>query len=255
MSYASQFGEIIFGSGIAVLTPYAANGPALPTPLQLPIAQELSIDISADIAELYGQGQFAYGLARTKTKIDCKAKIGAIYQRLLGDLFFGVTSTAGQTLFALQEQDTVTSLTCTVTNAAHFAADCGVINQATGQPYTSVGTAGTLTTVGQYKYTTGGVYTFYTSDTIAVALITYTYTSSSTGFTGTVVNQAMGAMPTFDFKYMNNQFGPNLYLEFYKGIAKKFSLPNKNTEFEMPDFDFSCFSQTNGNCFLISMDE
>ena len=62
-------------------------------------------------------------------------------------------------------------------------------------------------------------------------------------------------MPTFDFKYMNNQFGPNLFLEFFVGIAKKITLPNKNTEFELMEFDFSCFSQQTGNVFTLSMDE
>ena len=88
---SNNFGEIIFGSGTGILTPYATNGPANPTPLQLPILQELSIDFAADMAELYGQDQFAFGLARTKTKIDCKAKVGAIYAALLSDLFFGAT--------------------------------------------------------------------------------------------------------------------------------------------------------------------
>jgi len=250
---SNNFGEIIFGAGAAALTPYATNGPTNPTPLTLPIMQELSIDITGDVAELYGADQFSYGQARTKVKIDCKAKISAIYSNLVGNLFFGVTFTTGQTLFVLQESQTVTSHTCTVTNTGTFLADKGVVNAATGQPYTNVG-SGSLTAAGQYKVATGGVYTFYTSDTIATALITYTY-SGAAGESATVTNKPMGANPTFDFTYMNNQFGKNLYLEFYLSMMKKFSFPNKNTDFQMPDLEFTCFSQTSGSVFLISLDE
>jgi hypothetical protein len=248
----NNFGEIIFGSGAGILTPYAANGPANPTPLQLPILQELSIDFSADMAELYGQDQFAYALARTKTKIDCKAKVGSIYAALLSDLFFGATLTgASQTKFQLQEINTVTTLTCTVANSATFIADCGVVNSVTGQAYRAVAS---LTAVGQYKVV-AGVYTFETGDTITVANISYTYSAAASGQTTTVSNKPMGAMPTFDFKYMNNQFGPSLFLEFFYGVSKKITMPNKNTEFDMIDFDFSCFSAQNGNVFTLSMDE
>jgi hypothetical protein len=249
----NQFGIITFGAGTAILTP-TVNGPTLPTPINLPIMQELSIDISGDIAELYGQGSFPYGVARTKTKITCKAKIGAIYAHLLSDLFFGTNVAVGQTLFVNPESCTVTSLTCTVANAAHFVKDLGVVNAATGAVYTDVG-AGSLTAIGQYKATSGGVYTFFTGDTIATALITYSYSSSSTGQSSTILNVAMGQMPQFDFVYMNNQFGQNVYLEFFRAVATKISLPNKNTEFDMMDFDFSCFSLSNGQVFLLSLDE
>ena len=249
---AANFGEIIFGAGTGILTPYATNGPANPTPLQLPILQELSIDFSADMAELYGQDQFAFGLARTKTKIDCKAKVGAVYAALLSDLFFGATlSNASQTLFALQEQVTITSHTGTVANSAHFLADCGFVNATTGVPYRYVASA---PAVGQYTQT-AGAYTVNASDTVATAYITYTYSAATQGQSATVTNAAMGAMPTFDFKYMNNQFGANLFMEFYKGISKKITLPNKNTEFEMLEFDFSCFALQTGNVFTLSMDE
>jgi len=247
---SNNFGEIVFGAGAAILTPYATNGPANPTPVRLPIMQELGIDFSGDIAELYGQDQYPYGIARTKMKIECKSKSGAIYASMLGDLFFGFAPATGQTLFVIGESDTVASHTTTVTHSANFIADCGVINAATNAPYRAVAAT---PAVGQYTVA-AGVYTFNSSDTITTALITYTYSSSATGESFTVTNQPMGAMPTFDFKYLNNQYGNNLYLEFYKGVAKKISLPNKNTEFEMMDFDFSCFSLLNGNVFAGALD-
>jgi len=248
---SNNFGEIVFGAGTAILTPAAANGPTNPTPLQLPIMQELSIDFSGDLAELYGQDQYPYALARTKVKIECKAKMGAIYAALLSDLFFGATLATGQAIPVLREVGTVTTHAYTTVHAANFATDGGVVNQTIGQPYRLVPSA---PAVGQYTQASG-VYTFNASDTITVALVTYTYTSASTGQSTTVTNKPMGAMPTFNFQYMNNQFGSNLYLEFYNATAKKIGLPGKNTEFDMFDFEFSCYSQIGGNVFYLALDE
>jgi hypothetical protein len=251
---SNNFGEIVFGAGTAILTPFGANAPANPTPLNLPIMQELSINWNGDVAELYGQDQYSYAQARTKVKIECTAKIGAIYGALLSDLFFGATLSVGsQILFAIQESNTVTSHSATVAQSAHFLQDMGVINAATGQPYRTYPSA---PAVGGYSVS-AGVYTFNAADTIATALISYTYagTSSTTGATATITNKPMGAMPTFNLKYLNNQFGHNVYLEFFNAIATKIGLPNKNTEFEMVDFSFTAFSSTNGNVFELSLDE
>lgn len=247
---ANNFGQIVFGAGTVILTPYAANGPANPTPLQLPIMQDMSIDFSGDIAELYGQGQYSYAIARTKMKIECKAKFGAMYYHLLNDLFFAGTLQSGQIMSVLREANTVTSHTCTVANAAHFLTDSGVLNQATGQPYILVASA---PAVGQYTVTSGGVYAFNASDTIATALISYTWTNT-TGNSFLVTNQDMGAMPTFLVEYTNQQFGNNVYFKFFKGVAKKLSIPGKNTDFDMVEFDFSCFSSITGSVFEGALD-
>jgi hypothetical protein len=248
---SSNFGQIVFGAGRAILTPYATNGPALPTPIQLPIMQDLSIDFNGDMAELFGSDQFPYGLARTKVKIDCKAKIGAIYSRLLSDLFFGATIATGQTIGALDESQAVTSHSATVTHAANWTKDLGVINGSTGVPYVFKATS---PGVGQYSVT-AGVYTFNASDTITTAIITYAYTSNSTGFSATISQSPMGAMPTCDFVYINTQYGNNVYLEFYKAIIKKIGIPNKNTEFEMMDIEFSCFANSLAQVFYMALDE
>jgi hypothetical protein len=136
---SNNYGQIVFGAGSAFMTPYAANGPAHPTPISLPILQELSIDITADLAELYGRDQYAYGLAVTKRKIECKAKAGAIYAGMLSDLMFGATLSVGQTLGVLDETQTVTSHTATVAHAANFVEDLGVRNGTTGKPGDSAG--------------------------------------------------------------------------------------------------------------------
>jgi hypothetical protein len=45
------------------------------------VLQDVSVDISGDIKELYGQNQFAEAVARGKAKISCKAKFGRINGR------------------------------------------------------------------------------------------------------------------------------------------------------------------------------
>jgi hypothetical protein len=88
-----------------------------------------------------------------------------------------------------------------------------------------------------------------------VAIANYTYSNNAVGLTAPITNAAMGAMPTFTFTYINNQYGNNVWLKFYKGIMKKITLPGKNTEFDMFDIEFSCFSDQNGNVFTLSLDE
>jgi hypothetical protein len=70
-----------FGAGALWGTPLTdAFGAAIanPTPLLFGVLQDVSVDISADVKELYGQNSFPEAVARGKTKIAGKAKFGRI---------------------------------------------------------------------------------------------------------------------------------------------------------------------------------
>jgi hypothetical protein len=86
-----------FGAGAlwgTALTDASGAAIANPTPILFGVLQDVSVDISGDIKELYGQNQFAEAVARGKAKISSKAKFGRINGRLLNDLFFGQTMTS-----------------------------------------------------------------------------------------------------------------------------------------------------------------
>ena len=71
-----------FGSGDLYAVPKIdATGAAIvnPTPVQFATLQEVSVDYSGDIKELYGEGGFPVDVARGKIKISIKAKSAQIF--------------------------------------------------------------------------------------------------------------------------------------------------------------------------------
>ena len=65
--------------------------------------QDVSLDISGDVKQLYGQKQFPEAVARGKCKITGKSKFAAINGKMLNDLFFGQTMPAGMKQVSLDE--------------------------------------------------------------------------------------------------------------------------------------------------------
>lgn len=95
-----------FGFGAGALysrrTDIAAQGA-----LRFGAFQELSTDFQGDLKEMYGGQQYAIDVARGKSKIECKAKFGAISGPMFNALYFGGSIATGQTLNAFQEAATV----------------------------------------------------------------------------------------------------------------------------------------------------
>ncbi len=84
--------EYMFGSGLLWGTPQQdASGNAIsnPTPVLFGTMQDVSVDMSFDLKQLYGQSQFPVALGRGKGKIDCKAHIASINGAMLNTIFFG----------------------------------------------------------------------------------------------------------------------------------------------------------------------
>ena len=59
---------------------------ANPTPMKFGTLQDVSLDISGDVKQLYGQKQFPEAVARGKCKITGKSKFAAINGKMLNDL-------------------------------------------------------------------------------------------------------------------------------------------------------------------------
>ena len=147
-----------FGAGIMWGTPLTdAYGNALTNqaPLIFGTLQDVSVDISADVKELYGQLQFPQTVGRGKAKIQCKAKTAQIYGAIFNSLFFGQTLNDGA--FTMQ-YDTVGA---TISGTPYIIApqpagngtwdhDLGVISGITGVPMKKVAAG---PTTGQYSLT------------------------------------------------------------------------------------------------------
>ena len=98
-----------FGSGTLWGYPVAGNLAANPTPIKFGTLQDINLEISGALKELYGQNQFAEAVARGKCKITGKAKFAQIVGKHVNDLFFGQTMNSGQKLTALDEAQPVPS--------------------------------------------------------------------------------------------------------------------------------------------------
>ncbi len=240
-----------FGAGTLWGFPVSGNTAANPTPMKFGTLQDVSLDISADVKQLYGQKQFPEAVARGKCKITGKSKFAAINGKMFNDLFFGQTMQAGMKKVALDESGTIAAGAVTVANSAQFVQDWRVRYNATGLPLTKVASA---PTVGQYSVA-AGVYTFNATENGTIVQISYTFTAAAAGTQLNITNQLMGFAPTIqvllETVYNTNQFSVLLY----SVVASKLSFTTKQEDFIIPEFDFEAFANASGQVIDIYSNE
>ena len=233
-----------FGSGTLWGYPVGGNLAANPTPIKFGTLQDVSLEISGSLKELYGQNQYAEAVARGKCKIAGKAKFAQIVGKHVNDLFFGQSMTSGQKLTSLDEAQSVPAsspYTVTVTNLAQFVDDWGVRYSATGLPLVKVTSAPVQ---GQYSVS-AGTYTFAAADAGAAMLISYRYTSA-TGVQLNIRQQLMGFAPTFQILLNEQYAAKQANLLLYSCVAEKLSWATKDEDFLVPEFDFEAFANAGG---------
>jgi hypothetical protein len=107
-----QFG---FGSGVLYAT---RNDIANGTPIRFGALQDVSVDFSGELKELYGQNQYALDAARGKVKIQGKAKYAQISASIMTNMFFGGSSTVGTNVTVYNEADTISAVVTAATSAS-----------------------------------------------------------------------------------------------------------------------------------------
>ena len=251
-----QFG---FGSGIFWGTPLTdayGNAIANPSPIQLGVLQDLSLDISFDTKMLYGQNQFPVAVGRGKGKMSGKAKLAQFSGAMINSLIFGQTLSSG----ILGDVNDTTGasipltpfqITPTVPSSGTWSADLGVKN-ANGVPLTRVAAA---PATGQYSVA-AGVYTFAAADTGLQVFICFQYTATSTtAKKSTVLSLPMGYAPTFKADLFVPYAGKALVMTIPQCLASKFGLATKQDDFIIPEFDFEGFSDSSGNAIYWAVSE
>ena len=243
-----------FGAGTLWGFPVSGNVATNPTPLKFGTLQDVSLDISGDVKQLYGQKQFPEAVARGKCKITGKAKFANINGKTFNDLFFGQNVVVGMKKVSLDEAGQITTGAVTVVNngSTVFVQDWGVRYSATGLPLTKV----TATpAVGQYSVSSTGVYSFNTGENGTNVLISYTFNAPASGVQVNVTNQLMGFAPTIqvllETVYNLNQFSVLLY----SVVASKLSFTTKQEDFIIPEFDFEAFANSSGQVIDIYSNE
>lgn len=235
---------IIFGPGIITMTPKNVS-PA--TPFNIGYAQEISYDETFTNKTLYGQNRRAIAVGAGTIKATGKVKAAKFSAAAVGALIYGVTPTVGSTMTAIAEAGTVpasSTFVITVVNSATWTADQGVVYTNTGLPLTRVAS---VTAVGQYSVA-AGVYTFFSADASAKVLITYNWTSTTLGFNIPVGNPVLGPTITLGVNITvtdptNNNVGT---WQIFNAVIAKWAIGTKLEDFVMPEFDFECYVNANG---------
>ena len=240
-----------FGSGVLIGT---RTDIINATPVNFGLVQDVTIEESASIKELYGQFQHPIAIARGTIKTTGKAKVARISGLAFANLFYGVTPVPGQVATAFAEVGTVPAAapyTVTPGNAATLIDDGGVIYAATGLPLVKVAA---MPALGQYTLA-AGLYGFNAADAGRTLLLNYTYTIAGGGQKFAVTNQLTGTTPTFSAQFFTTFQGQAVSLKLNACTANKLSFQTKLEDFVLPDFDFSCFADSTGTVMTWSFGE
>lgn len=245
--------QYLFGAGKIFATPLQdvhGNPITNGTPVEVGVLQSTSVDISYDLKELYGRGQFAVDAARGKGSIKCKATMGRINGALLNSIFFGgVVTEGGITAVAqtINGEVVTASLTPNVPNSGTFVKDLGVTD-AKAIPLKRV----TATpTVGQYSVDeTTGIYTFASTDVGKTVFISFKYTATVAGAkSGVVSNLDMGYTPEFSVDLMRDYKGKFFGIEFFRCVSNKLAFSSKQDDYDLPEFEFQPMADDLGRVF------
>ncbi len=241
---------LIFGAGVF----YGMTSGANPTPRKFGHLQDIAIDFSFNMKEAHGQYQLPIDIRRGAQKITGKAKSLNLNGAALNDLFFGQTAATGLLLSSIAEPGTIpsaTAYTVTVANSATFDTDLGVVYAATGLPFTRVASA---PTAGQYSEALG-VYTFASADAGKAVLIDYLYTAVTGGTKITMINQMMGATPTFFGVFTADIGGKVATLKLNQCTSSKLNVATKLEDYTIPEFDFSVMADASNAIGVLSISD
>jgi hypothetical protein len=222
-------------------------------PVKFGALQDVQLDFSGDIKELWGSGQYPLALARGKMKLELKAKFAQINGLIFNQLYFGATLSTGQILLAESEAGAIPAnspYTVTAASAATWVKDCGVFYAATGLPLAPVA-SGPAT--GQYSVA-AGVYTFSSADKGLAVLLNYEY-SAATGSSIAIANPRMGSTPTFQAVFSQPYGGKQATFQLNNCASSKLSFPSKQDDWTINEIDFTVGADASGNIGTISFSE
>ena len=182
-----------FGAGACWGTPLTdafGNPISNPSPVLFGTMQEVSVDISGDNKELYGQFSFPDAVGRGKTKISGKAKFARFNGLLLNSLFFGQTMTSSLVMDYLDTTGAAIPaaspyyLNPTPPNAGTWVRDLGVRDW-NGNPMVNVASA---PATGQYAV--AGPVTGAAQASFATNVMTVTVVGTGSFAVGQVITAA-----------------------------------------------------------------
>ncbi len=246
--------QYVFGPGVVWATQNTtASGAPITNPAPILVAniQDLSIDMSAELKELYGSNSFAIAIGRGKQKMGFKLKNAQIHGALWNSMYFGQTLTSGVYTAFFDTAGTAVPAASpyTVTPITAYAAqlqgttpaygyDLGV-RDVNNLPLQRVASAPMTR---QYSVA-GGVYTFAAADESITYYISFNYTATSTTAQSLLINnQLMGYAPTFQLDIIIPYQGNVFSATFPNCMQTKLGLSTKLDDFAYPELDISAFA-------------
>lgn len=246
--------QAVFGPGLVRLTPAVTN----PTPYDVGFVNDFSLDMKRDFKELFGTNTFPLAVGAGTTKVTGKVKAATLSAETFNNIFFGGTFTAGTQWDIAESASTPIPatpfhITPSPPNSGTWQYDLGVINSATGEPFTEVANS---PTAGQYSYA-AGVYTFASADNVSGISVNiffaYSWTSGAAGQNIVIPNQMIGASPIFQLDYKSVYAGQIYMLTLYNGVCTGINMAHKLSDFMMPEIDMSFFVNAAGNLGRMSV--
>ncbi len=246
--------QLTFGSGevfAEMITDAYGNRVQNATPVRIMGLQEMSVDLSAELKEFYGQNRFALAVAQGKVKVSGKFKGALINGLALNTLFFGAEFATGtmKAMFADTTGKVVPdsgayTVQVVAPNGGQFVEDAGVMGE-DGTAYIKVASN---PAAGQYTVSNTGLYTFHESAKGKTVFPSFTYTQTMPSAKKIeLTNMAMGNTPTFKLKYLTQFKGKKALLELESVTSGKLGLfSTKNDDFSVPEIDFTASTDEAG---------
>lgn len=229
------------GTGVLIGTPNVGLLPPNPQPTAYPVLQEVSVEFKGDLKGLYGQYQYSLDTLRGKIKVTGKGKMIVPTPDVLSQLYFGLPTSTGVDRPVFNEAHATAASVATTNVTANK--NLGVINGSTGEEMTLLLSGSPA--IGQYKFTpynaTGPVdaaYTFNASETAETVNLAYTWPDASNGVTLEMTNQLIGQAPQQSMALFNTYKGKLYALTLNAVMLGSFSIPTKQEDHWLSDFDF-----------------
>lgn len=258
---------LLFGTGKIFTLPKRTGqglGIAATKPVIIGSAQEITVDMDADIKTLYGAGRYPLGVALGRGKVEVKAKYATFDAAILGRLQFGKEPSAGI-------RSTVNDFACHLPASAQgsaaavsvvveppqdgtFLNDLGVFDDLTGEQLDPIPfDAEKVPAAGQYTVK-DGTYRFAPSTSVRDLLLSYEYRSTSAkGQLFELTNELMGPTPSFSLYMKADNDGKTLAMCLNRVVSSKVSLPFKSDDFATFELNGQAFADERGQLGYISV--
>jgi hypothetical protein len=255
--------QYVFGPGVVWATQNTnAAGQAIvdPAPILVAAMQDISLDMSAELKELYGTNSFAIAIGRGKQKMGFKIKNAQIHGALWNSMYFGQTITAGvYTNFFDIAGSAVPTTPYQVTPVTAYAALLAGTSPAWGydlgvRDVNNLPLERVASSPASRQYTVAsGVYTFAAADVGITYYISFNYTATSTVAKSLLIqNVPMGYAPTFQLDLIIPYQGNVFTATFPNCMQTKLGLATKLDDFSYPELDISAFAPGSANVGTLS---